>query len=107
MPLSLRAVLSTSSRKKVFSNFLPMKRVKEKCFKNSLVVFQFSLFALKFPSNKCSLKANICMLCHVHRPGWVMYSPLNCISSFSRFRVIYILIKTVDSTFSLFLKLAK
>ena len=45
MPLSLRAVLSTSRRKKVFFYFFPMKRVQDTCFKNSLVVLQFSFFA--------------------------------------------------------------
>ena len=30
---------------KVFFYFLPMKRVQDTCFKNSLVVFQFSFFA--------------------------------------------------------------
>ena len=41
MPLSLRVVLSTSRREKVFFYFLPTKRVKDTCFKNSSVVLQF------------------------------------------------------------------
>ena len=45
VPLSLRAVLSTSRRKKDFFYFLPMKKVQDTCFKNSLVVLQFSFFA--------------------------------------------------------------
>ena len=40
--LSLRALLSTSRRKNVFFDFLPMKRVKDTCFKDSLVAIQFS-----------------------------------------------------------------
>ena len=44
--LSLRAVLSTSRQKKVFFYCLPMKRVYKAFFKNSIVVLQFSIFAL-------------------------------------------------------------
>ena len=32
-------------QKKIFFYFLPMKRVQDTCFKNSLVVLQFSFFA--------------------------------------------------------------
>ena len=39
--LSLRALLSTSRRKNVFFYFLPIKRVKDTCFKDSLVALQF------------------------------------------------------------------
>ena len=51
LPLSLRAVLSTSSQKKVFFYCLPMKRVYKTFFKNSIVVLQFSIIALPQAKN--------------------------------------------------------
>ena len=47
--LSLRALLSTSRRKNVFFYFLPMKRVKDTCFKDSLVAIQFSFLGRHKP----------------------------------------------------------
>ena len=44
MLLPLRAVLSTSRFQNVLFYFLPMKMVLDTCFKNSLVVLQFSFF---------------------------------------------------------------
>ena len=38
------------------------------------------------------------MLCHVHKPGWVMSSPLNCISSLIRF-CIFLHLNTVIPNF--------
>ena len=39
------------------------------------------------------------MLCHVHKPGWVTSSPLNCISSLIRFCMFFHLNKYCNPNF--------